>query len=166
MEHTQGDVEAMHHLWGVTSLHLKKAMLKTKSICMHVLPVRFIWKGLEHMCHLATSFEKGLENLTLHYAPPNTPWKKTFVIWKGRPQNVWRRCTWYIPTTLKTESEKLSSHIFYPQKGYHTLEQFTTRQQKKNSHWKGELYSRMWQPEEEPFQIQTTLSITFWMAGR
>jgi hypothetical protein len=54
----QGDVEAMHYLWGVTSLHLKKAMLKTKSICMHVLPCHFIWKGLEHMCHLATSFEK------------------------------------------------------------------------------------------------------------
>ncbi len=83
------------------------------------------------MCHLATSFEKGLEHLTLHYAP-NTPWQKKFVIWRGRAQNVWRRCTWYIPT-LKTRSEKLSSQIFYPRKGYNTLEQFTTKHQKKLS---------------------------------
>lgn len=74
--------------------------------------------------------KKDQNTLTLHYAP-NTPWKKKFVIWKGRAQNVWR-CTWYIPT-LKTESEKLSSHIFYPEKGYNTLEQFRTRHQKKLS---------------------------------
>jgi hypothetical protein len=36
------------------------------------------------MCQLPTSFEKGLEHLTLHYAPPqNTPWKKTLSYGRG-----------------------------------------------------------------------------------
>lgn len=59
---------------------------------------------------------KGLGHLTLQY-PPITPWGKKVDHMEGEGTKCVKKL--YV-STLKTESEELSSHTLHPPKGHNT----------------------------------------------